>query len=252
MGTELTFSQALTNSLIETKDALPKDFNMTRFVQNSIALLNENTTLQNYAKEYGTAQIKVGMLRAAYLGLDFMSKEAYLIPYKSQLNFMLDYRGSVKLCKKYSMRPIKDIYAKVVREDDFFEEEIIHGEATINFKPKAFNNKPIIGAFAVCLFADGGMLYDVMNLEEIEMARSKSKAGNTMAWKDFRAEMVKKTVLHRLCKHIEIDFETPQQRQFFDDDMSIETEPINQVKNKVANEQATVDFIDAEATEVNV
>ena len=25
MGTELTFSQALTNSLIETKDALPKD-----------------------------------------------------------------------------------------------------------------------------------------------------------------------------------------------------------------------------------
>lgn len=249
MGTELTFSQTLTNSLIETKDALPKDFNMTRFVQNSLALLNENPTLQSYAKEYGTTQIKLGMLRAAYLGLDFMNKEAHLIPYKNQLNFMLDYRGSVKLCKKYSMRPIKDIYAKVVREDDSFEEEIIHGEATINFKPKAFNTKPIIGAFAVCLFSDGGMLYDVMNLEEIEMARSKSKAGNAMAWKDFRSQMVIKTVLHRLCKHIDIDFETPQQRQFFDEDMSIETDPIKQMQNKVSNEANSVVFED-DATEV--
>lgn len=220
-----TFSMILTDSLNEVQEALPQQFNITRFVQNSVALLNDNPQLQNFAKTYGTSQIKAGMLKGAYLGLDFMNKEAYLIPYKDKLQFMVDYRGAEKLAKKYSMRPIIDIYAKVVRQGDEFSEEIVNGKPSISFKPIPFNTGAIIGAFAVCLFQDGGMIYDTMSIAELEKTRKSSKASNSPAWSTFTEEMYKKTVLHRLCKHIEIDFENPNQRDTFFEDSQIETEP---------------------------
>lgn len=217
-----TFSVALMDSLNCVEEALPADFNKTRFVQNAVALLNDNEQLKTYAKQYGTGNIKLGMMKAAYLGLDFMSKEAYLIPYGSQLNFMVDYRGATKLCRKYSIRPIKDIYAKVVREGDEFQEKIVDGHPSIDFKPVPFNNGKIVGAFAVCLFKDGGMIYDVMNLDELERTRKSSKMPNGGAWK-FVEEMYKKTVLHRMAKHIQIDFDSPEQYKYFNEDMEIDT-----------------------------
>lgn len=237
-----SFSMMLSNSLTDVQDALPRDFNKTRFVQNAVALLNENETLQNFAKQYGTSQIKVGMLKAAYLGLDFMSKEAYLIPYKNQLQFMIDYRGNVKLCKKYSMRSIKDIYAKLVRDGDTFEEAVIDGHPSISYRAVPFSNAPVIGAFAVCLFQDGGMIYETMSLEDLETARRQSKASNSPAWTKFTGEMYKKTVLHRLCKHIEIDLENPEQYRYIDEDMEL-ADVKSQVKNNIESDNASEEFV---------
>ena len=212
------FSVMLTNSLTEVEDALPRDFNKTRFVQNAIALLNENETLASFGKSYGSNQIKLGLLKGAFLGLDFISNEAYLIPYGSKLQFMPSYRGCIKLAQKYSIRPIKDIYAKVVRQGDEFKEKIIDGQPSIDYLPLPFNGGDIIGAFAVCQFQDGGMQYDVMTLAELEQTRKASKMANGPAWKNYPAEMYKKTVLHRLCKHIQIDFDSPEQYKYFNED----------------------------------
>ncbi len=57
------------------------------------------------------------------------------------MEFQTDYKGERKLMKQYSVRPIKDIYAKVVREGDEFEEIIEKGIPTINFRPKPFSNE---------------------------------------------------------------------------------------------------------------
>lgn len=214
-----TFDVALMEKLDSVNDALPKDFNKQRFVQNTLALIHDNPKLM----EYKQAEIMSGLIKGATLGLDFFNKEAYLVPYGSQLNYQTDYRGAKKLAKKYSIRPIKDIYAKLVRDGDEFEETIENGEQGINFRPKAFNDGKIIGAFAVCLFADGGMVYDTMSLADLENTRKSSKASNSPAWKNFTGEMYKKTVLHRLCKHIELDFENPTQQNNFMAGMEIET-----------------------------
>lgn len=216
-----TFSVMLTNSLSEVEDALPSGFNKTRFVQNAVALLNENDVLAKFAKEQksGALQIKAGLLKGAFLGLDFYSNEAYLIPYGSKLQFMPSYRGCVKLAQKYSIRPIKDIYAKVVRKGDEFQESIVNGQPTIDFKPLPFNDDDIIGAFAVCEYQDGGMQYDVMSLKDLENTRKASKMKNGPAWSQYLSEMYKKTVLHRLCKHIQIDFDSPEQYKYFSEDM---------------------------------
>lgn len=233
-----SFSVALTNKLDSVKEALPQDFNKARFVQNSLALLNDNPALQKYNQQ----QIMAGLLKGAYLGLDFYSKECYLIPYGNQLNYQTDYRGAKKLAKKYSIRPIKDIYAKLVREGDEFEEVIVNGEQGINFKPKPFNDGKIIGAFAVCLYADGGMQYDTMSIADLENTRKSSKASNSPAWKNFTGEMYKKTVLHRLCKHIELDFENPTQQNAFMAGMEIETDTEKIVEAEIVENANTVDF----------
>ena len=234
-----SFSGCLMENLTRVEDALPKGFNKARFVQNCVALLNDNPQLQKYNRN----QIVSGLLKGSYLGLDFYSKECYLVPYGNQLNYQTDYRGAKKLAKKYSIRPIKDIYAKLIREGDEFEEMILNGEPSFNFKPKFLNDGKIIGAFAVVLYQDGGLGYDVMSLSELENTRKHSKASNSPAWKDFTGEMYKKTVLHRLCKHIELDFENPTQRSLFTAGMEVETDVAEQVRNDIESNSNKEEFI---------
>ena len=242
LATADTFSGQLSTALADVKEALPKDLNVARFVNNAVAVLNENSQLQEFAKENGTAQIKAGLIKGAYLGLDFMNKEAYLVPYKNTLNFMKSYTGAVKLCKKYSIRPLKDIYAKLVREGDDYSIEIINNEPKVTFKPKPFNNGKIQGAFAVACFQDGGIQYEEMSLAELEKVRSCSKMKSGVVWNQWTDQMYLKSVLHRLCKRIEIDFDNNEQYQFFNEDMQIETDPKEQMKSDIEEYANSVPF----------
>lgn len=210
----VSFSEMLTDKLDIVTQALPSDFNKTRFVQNALAVLNDNSNLQKINK----AKLMTGLLKGAYLGLDFANKECYLIPYGNDVQFQVDYKGLCKFTKRYSIRPIQDIYAKIIREGDSFEETIIDGKPSINFKPLPLNENEIRGVFAVCLFKDGGMQYEVMTTADVNNVRSSySRASNSKAWQNSWDEMAKKTVLRRLCKHIECDFESIEARQALED-----------------------------------
>ena len=103
-----------------------------------------------------------------------------------------------------------------------------------------------VGAFAVVLYEDGGVAYDVMNIDELEATRKKSKAANAMAWKDFPGEMQKKTVLHRLSKQIPLDFANQQQKDAFMADMAIDTEKTDY------SEEITDPFAQSEVVEGEV
>lgn len=239
--TKDTFSTMLTTELQNNQAALPADFNITRFVQNSLALLNGNETLQEFAKHYGSAQIKAGLMRGAYLGLDALNAEMYLVPYKNVLQFMPSYKGMVKMAQKYATRPIKTIYAKCVREGDTFEEVIDHGEPSINFRALPFNDGNIIGVFAVCQYQDGGMVYEVMSKADVEKCRKSAKAKNSPAWGAFWSEMAKKTVLRRLCKSLSIDMDA-KAVEAMDSGLEIETDVREQVKNEIREEANQVEF----------
>lgn len=235
-------STVLRTELETVKSGLPANFNIQRFVNNAVALLNGNETLQKYVANNagGIGQIKNGLMRGAYLGLDALRNEFYLIPYGSKLDFRIDYRGEQKLVKKYSIRPVKDIYAKIVRQGDDFEEKIINGVPTIDFKPMPFNESPVVGAFAVCLFEDGGIAYEVMNKAELDAVEAKSQRSG--AWKDFPNEMRKKSVIRRLCKQMEIDFENATQYEIFNEDMGMNFDRPN-IQEEVKENANTEDFI---------
>lgn len=242
-----SFSEILTTSLTEVRDGLPNEFNMTRFVQNAVALLNGNEVLSKFAKQYGTAQIKAGLMRGAFLGLDALNQECHLVPYGNTLNFSVDYRGDMKLIKKYSTRPVIDVYAKLVRQGDEFQLYIKEGRQTFDFKPLPFNDGAIIGAFAVILYKDGGLDIEEMSLKELEKVRSKSKMSNGMAWKDFTGEMYKKTVIHRIKKKATLEFENPVQKEYWEEEMKIKTE-----KEEIDLPDISEDFVDVEVVESEV
>lgn len=82
-----------------------------------------------------------------------------------------------------------------------------------------------------------------MTLSDLENTRSASKASNSPAWKKFTGEMYKKTVLHRLCKHIELDFENPTQQTTFYSGVEIETNVEDEVKADIEAHANKEEFI---------
>jgi recombination protein RecT len=243
---KLSFSNMINDKLVAVQDALPKEFNKQRFVQNSLALINENPELKNYEQK----EVLAGLVRGAYLGLDFIAKECYLIPYKNKVQFQLSYKGTVKFVKKYSIRPIKDIYAMSVRQGDTFKASVKDGKPSLDFEPIPFNGDEIVGVFALVLYQDGGMEYETMTKDEVNATRNNySKAANSDAWKKSWEEMARKTVLRRLCKHIETDFESIEARSAWEEGGDFEVKkPVP--SEIVADPFTQEDVIDVEATEV--
>lgn len=244
---------SLNGELTEHSAALPNDLNKQRFILNCISLVKDNA---NSFSGAAPEQVALVLAKGAYLGLDFMNKECYAICYGGNLQFQTDYKGEIKLCKKYSRNPIKDIYAKVVRAGDDFQESIVNGQQSVTFNPKPFNNGEIIGVFAVCMYQDGSMIYDTMSKEEVDATRKNySKAPNSAAWNKSYGEMAKKTVLRRLCKLIDLDFDNIEQKKAFEDGgdsqfggsktIDVEATIINDTK-----EANSVPFVDAEVTPV--
>ncbi|MNH86351.1 recombination and repair protein RecT [compost metagenome] len=230
MSDKLVTIHSNLEKLLDTKrEAMPTNFNKTRFLQNCMTVLQDTKGIE----QCDATSVARTMLKGAFLGLDFFNKECYAIVYGGSVQFQTDYKGEKKLAKKYSVRPVMDIYAKLVREGDDFREEVKDGQQTIQFVPKPFNDGQILGAFAVALFTDGGMVYEVMTTAEIEKTRKDySKQANGQAWTKSPGEMYKKTVLRRLCKNIELDFDTIEQAQAFEEssdfDMNKEAKPAQQ------------------------
>ncbi|BAQ14214.1 recombinase RecT [Clostridium botulinum] len=241
------------NTLLKAKvKALPKGFNETRFLQNCMTVLQDTRNIE----KCNSVSVARTMLKGAFLGLDFFSKECYAIPYndyktgKCHLEFQTDYKGERKLMKQYSVRAIKDIYAKVVREGDEFEEIIEKGIPTINFRPKPFSNEKIIGVFAVVLFEDGGLLYETMSAEDVEKIKvgfaKRDKEGNySKAWTATPEEMYKKTVIRRLRKSVELEFDSVEQQKTYEEASEFDVKSDEEVKEE-ASPFENVDFEEVE------
>lgn len=241
---QVAFSTQLTDKLISMEDALPKDFNRERFVQNALSVLNDKPEL----KKINPAQLQLGLLKAAMLNLNYANKEFYLIPYGPSVQFQIDYRGMQKVAKAYSVRPIKDIHAEVVRDGDYFEYSIVDNRANITFKPKPFSNADILGCFCYIEYEDGSVEVTRMSTEEVQDVRNNySNAKNSKAWQKSFDQMMLKTVIRRALKTVELDFESYDARKTWEEesDMNFVTKPIN---TEVSNPFEQAPEVQAEAT----
>lgn len=218
--------------------ALPKDLNKSRFALNAVAFLKGANSA---VMECGQQQIIGCLMQGAVLGLDFMAKDCYAVPYKGKLEFMTSPTGDIKLVKKYSKRPVKEIDAKLVREGDTFEVTYKDGEPSWVFKPKPFSDAPIIGGFAWVEYQDGGKLLDTLKKSELEAARSQSRASNGSAWAKFPEEMYRKVCIHRICKKVTKEFENPTQQEIFDDGTAIVTDD-RELRDKDIVEEDSQEF----------
>ncbi|MBR2549442.1 MAG: recombinase RecT [Clostridiales bacterium] len=235
---QVTFSQQLTDKLVTMENALPKEFNRERFVQNALAALNDKPEL----KKINAAQLQMGLLKGAMLNLDYSNKEFYLIPYGSSVQFQIDYRGMQKVAKAYSVRPIKDIHADIVRDGDQFEYEIKDNVAHVSFRPKPFSNADIVGVFCYIEYADGGVTVERMSTEDVQAVRNNySKAKNSAAWTKSFDQMMLKTCIRRALKTVELDFENYDARKTWEEesDMNFVSKPVTgEVSNPFEMPQA--------------
>lgn len=209
---------SIATDLESVRGALPTNFNRSRFIENAVAVIMDKG---KELEKYGSTQVMNCLRRGAILGLDFMNKECYMVGYGNKLEFQMDYSGMEKLVKKYSIRPVREIIADVVREGDDFSACIKDSVPQINFVPKMFNTAEIVGAFAYVVFEDGGISYCTMSRKELDTVRSKSKMGNGGAWKDFPERMYRKVAIRRLLKDVEVDFENAFQVEYYNDDEAI-------------------------------
>lgn len=233
---ELAIREGLSAELTNHAKALPGDFKRERFILNAITVIGDHA---NDFRNINRNSIVLCIAKGAYLGLDFLNGECYAIPYSGVANFQTDYKGEIKLAKKYSRKKITDIYAKNVRKGDYFEEVITDGHQSVNFKPQPFSDEEIIGTFAVVLYEDGSMIYDTMSVKEIDHTRATySKAKNSQAWKESAGEMYKKTVLRRLLKLVDLEFDTKEQIEAFSDGSMMEFEGSNRTSRRVMQSSA--------------
>lgn len=240
-----TLSNTLLAEFEKVEEWLPEDIRKEkgRLVFDFISMLNEHPEFKNY----NTNDLKLGFMKGASLGLNFYTKDCYLIPYGSRLNFQTDYKGEIKVVKRYSQRPILDIYAKVVREGEQFESGVKeNGDSYVIHKANEFGNGKVVGAYAVVKFIDGGTKYDAMSVEELEAVREAfSKSKNSPAWKNTPYEMYKKEVLRRLCKTLTVNFVNKEQITAWEDGGDADFSKV-----KAPQEKTQVIDVSADAVEV--
>lgn len=218
--------------LKEHSDAMPKDFNATRFLQNCLTVLRDTKDIEKCTP----VSIARTLIKGAYLDLDFFRKECYAIPYGTELNFQTDYKGEIKVCKAFCPRQILDIYAKLVREGDVFEMTVKDGRQIINFSPVNFNDGKVLGAFAVVFYEDGGIIAEQMSAKEIDDIRTKfSKAPNSPAWAKTPGEMQKKVVLRRLTKMVNLKFPNVSAQEAYEEGAESTMDPNKKTIDVIAD-----------------
>ncbi|WP_249310069.1 recombinase RecT [Bacillus sp. FJAT-49736] len=142
-------------------------------------------------------------------GLNPAKKQGYFIVYGNQLIFQRSYFGTMAVTKRVT--GAKSIDAAVIYDGDDVEYEMENGRIT-NLKHKQkFGNidkEKIIGAYCTLVLSDGSVYHELMTMDEIRKAWSKSqmwgkdqseeRKGSTHD--EFKQEMAKKTVINRACK----------------------------------------------------
>lgn len=121
---------------------------------------------------------------------------AYLVPFKSECQLVIGYRGYVNLL--FRAGGLKDIQAHVVYENDKFNGAFgsePHVDHQIGFAKRGKS----IGAYCVMRYVNGGMHIEAMNMDELAKARALSRA-KSGPWFDWTEEMYRKTVAKRGAK----------------------------------------------------
>lgn len=148
------------------------------------------------------ASFVLAVVQAAELGLDIggLLGEAYLVPFKQQVQLIPGYRGLVKLARNSGL--ITTIEAVLVYADDHFEVErglepkLIHRP---NFRAPR-EPEALLATYCIARFKDGGYQMDVMSIPEVCAIRDRSPASKNGPWVTDFGEMAKKTVVKRNCK----------------------------------------------------
>lgn len=178
------------------KKSLPAHLKPDRFVRVALTAMTRTPKLRTCSQE----SLFECLLNLSQTGLEPDGRRAHLIPYGDKCTLIIDYKGFVELAIRSGN--VSNIHADVVRENDEFEYDM--GQIT-KHKPQLRGDRgEVYAVYARVLFKDGTSKCEVMDRDEVEAVRKRSKAANAGPWVTDWNEMAKKTVFRRLSKWIQL------------------------------------------------
>lgn len=202
--TTSTFPAMLEAYKGEIARAIPRHMNADRLARIALTEFRKNPKLAECAPKSVFAAIII----ASQLGLEpGLLGQAYLIPFKSECQLIPGYQGLIDLVRRTGK--VKRIEAHVVREGDKFTYKT--GLVTVLEHEPSFDGPegPMILAYAVAEFTDGGYHVEVMSKHQIETIRDNSQGYKSAMqykkdhpWLSNADEMWRKTLIRRICKYL--------------------------------------------------
>tara|TARA_R100000234_G_scaffold46587_1_gene27768 strand:- start:1861 stop:2724 length:864 start_codon:yes stop_codon:yes gene_type:complete len=149
------------------------------------------------------ASVLKAMMESARYGLEPNSplSEAALIPFGQEVNFLIEYRGMMKLAWNTGL--LKSLDFDKVCDSDEFEYKKTHNGITFSHTPNLRGSRGDAYAYyAIAELKSGGVAFQVMSKEDIikhAQQFSKGFSHKSSPWQtDFDA-MAYKTVIRQLC-----------------------------------------------------
>ena len=181
------------------KAALPSHIDNDRFRRIALTALRTNKKLQ----QCNPHSFLGALMTCAQLGLEPCTPlgHAYIIPYKTEAQFQLGYKGLLDLC--YRTNRFEKIDAHSVYAEDEFEYEL-GLDPTLKHKPSSKRSGDPIAYYAFYKLKDGLPSFRVwFRGEIIDHAKKYSQSYNskTSPWKTAFDAMAKKTVLKDLLRY---------------------------------------------------
>lgn len=187
---------------------LPKDYSPENALKSAYLVLSEQkdkagkSVLESCTKP----SIANALFSMVTWGLSPMKSQVYFIPYGDKLQISKSYLGNIAIAKRTA--GVKEVNAVLVYKNDLFNigvnpktgifEVIEHSTSIENI-----NDAEIIGGYAVVIFNDGSVKTEIMNIKQVETSWNQGYAkGGSPAHKNFRGEMVKKTIINRALKTV--------------------------------------------------
>lgn len=237
---------------------LPKVCTPERFARVALTCLRKTPKLSVALQTpQGRLSLSEQFMKCAELGIEPDGRRAYLIPYKNEVQLIIDYKGIAELVMRSGK--ISNIHADKVCENDEFEYNVgMIEKHRIDFKRE---RGKAYAYYAVVTFKDGTKKCEVMSKDEIDKIRKRSKSANVGPWVTDYDEMAKKTVFRRLSKWLpqspemqkvlDIDDEDfSKGRQIVDVPVAPDVAPEERYKAVALTEDTQPEATDAEATVV--
>lgn len=188
-------AQRIEQHLVEMEERLaafcPPGMTPARVRHSVMKALNDNQKLLDAKWQ----SVVMAAITITQWGLE-IGQTAHVVPYKGVATPVPDYKGLIELM--LATRLVRLVESNVIREADDFVYEV--GDAG-QFRHRPHwrdKTSPIIGAYCRIHLVAGGILTEVMNVDEIEAIRKKSHQWSTGPLPEWYA---RKTVIRRAAKH---------------------------------------------------
>lgn len=230
-------------------------YNIDTAMQAVVIEFRENPKIQ-----YCTPESKYkAVLSMVVQGLNPLKGQCSFVPYGNQLQLIRDYSGSIMVAKREDKR-IADIRARVVREGDIFEFEIVNGAYVFGKHQPTIKslNGEIVAAYAVAVTEDSVVIdSDIMTMDDIKKTWKHTNLrhkGEPVVRQDgsihpgsnhgkYPEKMACKTVLHRLCRIIIKSSNNDQVAATADhDEEYIVSEQVEEVEQITEEKSKVIDF----------